>query len=478
MLAVESITEHMFIKNYLSHNDIEQRKWYTSGQELGGRWTWTSIQAVFSYDQGFLDSSSSPTSTSVYAYGTNLVYDYRFGEWGWSRDPGAEPRPFICEIPIRDSYKIVNERRAIDYGLPSTIELRFIPRGPKIIEQPKDLEFGKLDPTILGSSYLMMKNEIYVTLKCLADGYPIPLYEWYRGHIESGFNAEYEFYPVDLANERYFQHGGNLIISQPQSSDSGSYFCKASNEFGTVNSNIMQLREIVLDRFEKRERPNVIAQGFRESVINCLYNNKNTEDINYIWFFNALTQKVQQSKERFISRNGNLYFSRVTNGDMGNYICAVAASNPELRYVSSQTSEATQLVVAGSQGSERDPRIWADFPQVFPNRKLPKLATNATIECIAEGYPIPDYRWYRIIDGKRYPLQNKAQLTNLNRVVLLPNLQREDAGLYECYVQNYRNSHNRTVLLQLEIEPLFTVPIEDQVGGQQIKTIYYIIKLP
>ena len=172
---------------------------------------------------------------------------------------------------------------------------------------------------------------------------------------------------------------------------------------------------------------------------------------------------MQQSKERFISRNGNLYFSRVTSGDVGNYICAVKASNPELRYVPSQTSEATKLLVAGSQGSERDPRIWAEFPQVFPNRKLPKLGKNATIECIAEGYPIPDYRWYRIIDGVRYPLQPKAILNNLNRVVLLPNLQREDAGLYECNVQNYRNSHNRTVLLQIEIAPLFTVALEDQV---------------
>jgi hypothetical protein len=247
------------------------------------------------------------------------------------------------------------------------------------------------------------------------------------------------------------------------SDDSGSYFCKATNVYGTVNSNIMQLREIVLDRFEKRERPNVIAQGYRESVINCLYNNKNTEDINYIWFFNALTQKVQQSAERFISRNGNLYFSRVTNGDVGNYICAVAASNPELRYVPSQTSEATFLTVAGSQGSERDPRIWIMFPQVFPNKKLPRIGSNATIECIAEGYPIPDYRWYRVIEGRRYPLQKKAILNSLNRVVLIPNLQREDIGLYECYVQNYRNSHNRTVLLQLEIEPLFTVGLQDQV---------------
>ena len=114
------------------------------------------------------------------------------------RDLGSEARPYICEIPIKDAYKIVNETRPIgkiywkeflnlmelckiliwkDYGLPSTIEVRFIPRGPKIIEQPSDLEFGKLDPTVLGSTYQQMKNEIIVTLKCLADGYPIPQYE-------------------------------------------------------------------------------------------------------------------------------------------------------------------------------------------------------------------------------------------------------------------------------------------------------------
>lgn len=266
-----------------------------------------------------------------------------------------------------------------------------------------------------------------------------------------------------MTNPRYFQHGGNLIISQPRSADSGSYFCKATNQFGTVNSNIMQLHEIVLDRFEKRERPKVIAKGFSESVIDCLYNNKNTEDINYIWFFNVLTQKVQQSRERFISRNGNLYFSRVTSGDAGNYICAVMSSNPDLRYVPSQTSEFTQLQIIGSQGRERDPRIWADFPMVFPNTKLPEIGSNATIECIAEGYPIPDYKWFRLIDGKRYPLQSKAILMNLDRVILIPNLQREDIALYECQVQNYRNSHSRAVLLQLRIEPTFTVPLEDQV---------------
>jgi hypothetical protein len=60
----------MFIKDYLSKNDIEQRRWYTSGQDIGSRWTWTSINAVFSYEQGFLESNTDDL-------GSYLVYFYR-----------------------------------------------------------------------------------------------------------------------------------------------------------------------------------------------------------------------------------------------------------------------------------------------------------------------------------------------------------------------------------------------------------------
>ena len=60
----------MFIQDYLSKNDIEQRKWYTSGQELSGRYVWTSTGAVFSFEKGFLD----PLPEDV---GSNIVYAYR-----------------------------------------------------------------------------------------------------------------------------------------------------------------------------------------------------------------------------------------------------------------------------------------------------------------------------------------------------------------------------------------------------------------
>lgn len=69
-MAVESLAEDMFIKDYLAKSDIEQRRWYTSGQEAGGRWTWSSTGAIFSYELGFLNFDPNDQ-------GINLVYAYK-----------------------------------------------------------------------------------------------------------------------------------------------------------------------------------------------------------------------------------------------------------------------------------------------------------------------------------------------------------------------------------------------------------------
>ena len=55
---------------------------------------------------------------------------------------------------------------------------------------------------------------------------------------------------VNLNDPRYFQHGGNLMINNPTSDDSGTYFCKANNYFGTAISNRVHLREISMYKID------------------------------------------------------------------------------------------------------------------------------------------------------------------------------------------------------------------------------------
>jgi hypothetical protein len=92
------------------------------------------------------------------------------------------------------------------------------------------------------------------------------------------------------------------------------------------------------------------------------------------------------------------------------------------------------------------------------------LGENASIECIAEGYPVPAYRWLREDDfGNLSPLQSKAILINFNRELIIPNLQRDDMGLYRCEASNIRSVVFQAVSLQIQIDPVFVVPLEDRI---------------
>ncbi|CAF3382137.1 unnamed protein product [Rotaria sp. Silwood1] len=463
LLSVESLPEHLFIQEWLDTNDPSTQRWLTSGRRNGIFWQWTKRTGLLNlqFDQGWLPLTEQEQQARSF-----LVYAYQNAQWGWlpTDISSTETLPYICEVSIQESYGIVDEYRGIEYGLPSNIEQRFVPRAPKFYQQPQDQEFGRIDQITLGSESTFGVNklslQIVITLKCQADAYPVPEYYWFQ--MISGIVAEAVL--VNLTDPRYFQHGGNLMISNPTHEDGGTYFCKASNLFGTAISNKVYLREILLDRFEKRERPQVIAHGHRDAIIDCLYKNTNTGDLNYAWFKGGINQKVQQTAERFISRNGNLYFSRVTDGDAGKYYCAVQAKNPRLHYLPSQTSEGTELVVRSTFGQERSPRIFPNFPHIFPTTRLPKLNENVSIECIAEGYPIPMYRWYREdASGNLYPLQSKAILNNFNRELIIPNLQRDDMGLYRCEASNTRLVVYQSVLLQIQIDPVFVIPLEDQI---------------
>ncbi|CAF1109158.1 unnamed protein product, partial [Adineta ricciae] len=461
--SVESFPEHLFIQDWLNANDPSSQLWLTSGRRNGPFWQWVKRTGIsnLQFDQGWLPNTQAEIQLRLF-----IVYAYQSSQWGWLPYDltSADVVPYVCEVPIRDTYSIMDNYRSIEYGLPSNIEQQFVPRAPKFFEQPQDQEFGRIDQITLGSGSTFgiskLSISIVVTLTCRADAYPVADYYWFR--MTTGVISEAVL--INLNDPRYFQHGGNILINNPTNEDSGTYFCKASNYFGTAISNRVYLREITVGQFEKRERPKVIADGHRDAVIDCLYKNSNTGNLNYAWFKGSINQKVQQSAERFISRNGNLYFSRVTDGDSGKYYCAVQAENTRLRYLPSQTSEGTELDVRSTFGQERSPRIFPNFPHVFPTTHLPRLGENATIECIAEGYPVPTYRWFREDEaGDIFPLQSKIILNNFNRELIIPNLQRDDMGLYRCEVSNTRAVIFQSVSLQVQIDPVFVVPLEDQI---------------
>ena len=130
MLSVESLPEHLFVRNWLNERDPSTQRWITSGRRSGPFWQWTKSTGLmnFQFDQGWLprtEEDQRRKSFLVYAFqSTAFLSRVLFSQfllsiigsqWGWLPYDiaPAETLPFICEIPIRETYGISTDYRGI-----------------------------------------------------------------------------------------------------------------------------------------------------------------------------------------------------------------------------------------------------------------------------------------------------------------------------------------------------------------------------
>ncbi|GBM69793.1 Down syndrome cell adhesion molecule-like protein Dscam2 [Araneus ventricosus] len=83
-------------------------------------------------------------------------------------------------------------------------------------------------------------------------------------------------------------------------------------------------------------------------------------------------------------------------------------------------------------------------------------ATNghrATLTCIAQGYPVPAYRWHRSAGGQRILSDLDASVRQEGGVLIFNKVSRGDAGRYSCHVSNAVGEDRADMELLVE-EPL------------------------
>lgn len=109
-------------------------------------------------------------------------------------------------------------------------ELFIEPHGPRFVEEPK--------PAVFDLSGRSQQN--YISLRCVAEGHPTPTYEWYKEEYESSRQKTRLIDP--LVDNRITLTDGTLTVFNPQQGqDRGKYHCRASNAFGSVVSETVQL---------------------------------------------------------------------------------------------------------------------------------------------------------------------------------------------------------------------------------------------
>ncbi|XP_039241314.1 contactin-5 isoform X3 [Pipra filicauda] len=301
--------------------------------------------------------------------------------------------------------------------------------GPMFVQEPDDMIF----PTD--------SEEKKVSLNCQARGNPTPTYRWLRNGTEIDIESDYRFSLIE----------GSLIINNPsEMKDSGQYQCLTTNTFGSILSREAVLQFAYLGNFSGRTRSAVSVREGQGVVLMCSPPLHSPEII-YSWVFNEFPSFVAEDNRRFISQEtGNLYISKVQTSDVGSYICLVKNTVTNARVLSPPTP--LTLRNDGVMG-EYEPKIEVHFPYTVTAAK----GSTVKMECFALGNPVPIISW-RKVNGHN---PSKARLRKSQAVLEIPNVQLEDAGMYECKAENSRGRNVFRGQLQVYTYPHWVEKLND-----------------
>ncbi|XP_078513119.1 contactin-5 [Lissotriton helveticus] len=301
--------------------------------------------------------------------------------------------------------------------------------GPQFVQEPDDVVF----PANFG--------EKKVTLNCEARGNPSPNYRWLKNGTVIDLESDYRYTLVE----------GSFIISSPiEEKDSGWYQCLISNTFGTVLSREAALQFSYLGNFSGPARSEVSVREGQGVVLMCTPP-PHSPEITYSWVFNKFPSFVAEDSRRFISQEtGNLYISKAQASDVGSYICLLKNTMTNTRVMSPPTP-----LTLGKDGvmGEYEPKIEVHFSYTLSAAK----GSNVKMECFALGNPVPTISWRKVTGN----IPSKSRLRKSQAVLEIPNVQLEDAGMYECKAENSRGKNAFRGQLQVYTRPHWVEKIND-----------------
>ncbi|VEN63415.1 unnamed protein product [Callosobruchus maculatus] len=433
LVSVGSSEEHGFLVNRLNKLDPQHRRWYIGAHQQSANY-------YTNPDGTQLVSSENSILAVDLPYGKDyLAYNFSRILLRWSFEPvrGDELLLYICEANIGAVQRLVSQERDYKYGVDIEDPER-IPRGPYFIKQPRDATFD--------TSKRKLYNDI--SISCLAGGYPTPTYKWYKEDYENDRLVAHEIDP--LRDGRYTVSGGTFIIHNPQQKlDHATYHCKASNKYGTIISESVQLNFGFILEFVLKRSPESGDLNWGKAIY-CDPPN-HFPSVKYSWSRDYFPNFVEEDARVFVSNDGALYFSALETIDRANYSCSVSSEFSD----SGRNGPFFPLKV-NPHSNYQQLKFPNTFPKAFP--EAPVAGKDVRLECVAFGYPVPSYNWTR----KGGNLPRGAYLTSFNRVLVIPNVKVEDEGEYVCRAYNKRASITNSVILSIQAEPEFTIPLSDK----------------
>jgi len=447
LVSVNNYAEHSFITDNLKNIDPLHIEWWTSAKmQHNKNWRWEGDDSNLVNFNIWLNHYNNNPDFIHASYNFSLQQN----RWGLVQALGSEKKGLICEVNQANIQLIRLKEINIDYGV-NVIDPDQVPRGPVFEEKPESVVFDLSERSYSN----------YVILRCVAKGYPTPTYKWYKEEY-NGTKVVANF--IDpLRDKRLTQTDGTLMIFNPQKeTDKGNYHCTASNQFGTIISETVEVNFGYIGQFSAF-RAEDFAQTNWGKAISCDAP-QHYPRVMYHWSKNyGFPNFVEQDQRVFVSNDGNLYISSVEIIDQANYSCNVQSSISK----GGRTGPSFFLRVDSAPNNQK--LIFPNnFPKAFP--EAPVAGQRVVLECVAFGYPVPSYNWSRTGVTERMP--DSSSFSSYNRLLIIPEIKVEDSGEYWCHATSGVNRISKSVTLSIQSLPVFVVSLNDQVVSMNSDVVW------
>ncbi|UJR25150.1 hypothetical protein I4U23_006509 [Adineta vaga] len=235
------------------------------------------------------------------------------------------------------------------------------------------------------------KNGEHLRLPCSVEGKPIPLRRWFF----NGRNL------VDLPRIRSVYDGLYIEIEHLTLNDAGRYTCVAENSAGRAENHLdidVSVPPIFNDSLTQVKLHALInstvslpcfAYGFPKPSIT--------------WSFETNTVLESKQEEEYI-------IDHIQINHAGIYECMAKNRAGEIRKRFLLEPYAPPTINMNNE----------------TNRMIIRRNESLTLQCPASGYPTPMTRWFK----------NEIELYGVDKELIIPTVDRQDAGLYSCIVSN------------------------------------------
>ncbi|XP_060864215.1 cell adhesion molecule Dscam2 isoform X31 [Metopolophium dirhodum] len=291
--------------------------------------------------------------------------------------------------------------------------------GPMFIKEPEN----RVD----------FSNTTGAIVECTARGSPRPEIIWIRADGTA---------VGDVPGLRQVKGDGNLVFPPFRAEDykqevhAQVYICMAKNRVGVIHSRDVNVRAVVNQPYQTRVIDEYVLLG-NSVVLKCLVPSFVADFIHVLGWVDDSGNNIgsnvdKQDGKYLVLPSGELHIRDVTPEDgTKSYQCR---TKHRLTGETRLSATKGRLVITEPIGM-KSPSFSTDTKITAYIRSL---NSNIGLQCQAQGFPVPNFRWYKFIEGsnKKQAVTLDDRIKQVSGTLIIREAKVDDSGKYLCVVNN------------------------------------------